>query len=55
MFDETQTTHAPVSEPVGRMKLSRGATFMLMALRIYVLIAVPLVIYAFVHALNAAH
>jgi len=55
MFDETQIPRAPVSEPLGRMKLGRGAKFMLTALRVYVLIAVPLVIYAFVHALNATH
>ncbi len=35
-----------------RRKLSRGVTLLLYGLRLYVLIAVPLVVYAFVHALG---
>ncbi|HME80648.1 MAG TPA: hypothetical protein VKF82_01080 [Candidatus Eremiobacteraceae bacterium] len=36
----------------GRRKLSPGITALLWVLRIYVLIAVPLVVYAFVKALH---
>jgi hypothetical protein len=39
--------------PLPRAKVTRGVMLMLLALRIYVLIAVPVVIYAFVHALLA--
>jgi len=39
--------------PLPRAKVTRGVTLMLLALRIYVLIAVPVVIYAFAHALLA--
>jgi hypothetical protein len=39
--------------PLPRAKVTRGVKLMLLALRIYVLIAVPVVIYAFVHALLA--
>lgn len=38
--------------PLGRMKLSRGAFLLLTLLRLYVLIAVPLVGYAFWRALG---
>ena len=37
--------------PLPRRQLSRGATVMLIALRVYIFIAVPIVGYAFVHAL----
>ncbi|HUZ63948.1 MAG TPA: hypothetical protein VMU82_09595 [Acetobacteraceae bacterium] len=37
-----------------RRKLGRGVVLLLSLLRVYVLIAVPLVIYAFIHALLAA-
>jgi len=37
--------------PLPRRKLSRGTTIMLIALRVYIFIAVPIVGYAFVHAL----
>jgi len=39
--------------PLSRAKVTRGVTLMLLALRIYVLIAVPVVIYAFARALLA--
>jgi hypothetical protein len=41
-------------KPLAHRRLSRAETWMLATLRIYVLIAVPLVIYAFIHALVAA-
>ena len=44
---------AATVKPLGRAKLSRGALWMLALLRLYVLIAVPLVIYAFFHALGS--
>ena len=37
-----------------RRKLTRGVLFLLVALRIYVLVAVPIVVYAFVRALLAS-
>jgi hypothetical protein len=37
--------------PVARRKLPRGVLALLIALRIYVFIAAPLVVYAFIHAL----
>ena len=40
-------------KPLPRRTLGPGLLVLLWALRIYVLIAVPLVIYAFVHALRA--
>ncbi len=43
-----------VSErPLPRRKLGRGAVGLLIALRVYVLVAIPIVGYAFVHALLA--
>ena len=41
--------------PLPRRQLSRGATFLLIALRVYIYIAVPIVGYAFVHALMTPH
>lgn len=52
---EPEQIVAATKKPFGRKKLGRGATFMLGFLRVYVLVAVPLVIYAFFHALNAPH
>lgn len=41
-----------VSErPLPRRKLGRGALGLLIALRVYVILAIPIVGYAFVHAL----
>ncbi|MGH7038712.1 MAG: hypothetical protein ACREE4_07150 [Stellaceae bacterium] len=39
--------------PLPRRSLGRGALGLLIALRLYVLIAIPIVGYAFVHALLA--
>jgi hypothetical protein len=39
--------------PLPRAKLSRTTLTLLIALRLYVLLAIPLVGYAFVHALGA--
>ena len=44
-----------VSElPLPRRKLGRGTVALLILLRVYVIIAIPIVGYAFVHALLAA-
>jgi len=45
---------ADTRKPLPRRKLSRGVVALLVLLRIYVLIAVPLVVYAFVHALGGS-
>ena len=39
------------SRALPRRKLERGTVALLIALRVYVLIAIPVVCYAFVHAL----
>ena len=39
------------SQPLPRRQFTRGVLTLLIALRVYVLIAIPIVIYAFVHAL----
>ena len=36
-----------------RRKLGRGVVVLLVALRIYVIVAIPIVAYAFIHALRA--
>jgi hypothetical protein len=41
--------------PLPRAKLSRTTLGLLIALRIYVILAVPLVGYAFIRALGASH
>ena len=41
---------AATEVPLARRKLSRATTILLIALRVYILIAVPIVGYAFVHA-----
>ena len=41
-------------KPLPRRKLGPGTTLFLWMLRVYVLIAVPLVVYAFVKALHQA-
>jgi hypothetical protein len=43
---------APNPTPLPQRKLSPGLVVMLWALRIYVVLAVPLVVYAFVKALQ---
>ena len=40
--------------PFPRRNLSRGVLALLIALRVYVLIAIPVVAYAFIHALITA-
>ena len=46
---------AAVARPLPRRVLGRGTLALLILLRIYVVIAVPVVGYAFVHALAASH
>ena len=41
------------NEPLPRRKLDRGTVGLLIALRVYVLVAIPIVCYAFFHALLA--
>jgi hypothetical protein len=48
---EPEQFSAAALRPLPRAKLSRGLTLLLLALRIYVLIAVPVVIWAFARAL----
>ena len=40
------------TQPYPRRALGRGTLALLIALRVYVAIAIPIVIYAFVHALT---
>ncbi|HET6183681.1 MAG TPA: hypothetical protein VFA03_08805 [Acetobacteraceae bacterium] len=51
-LEPTQFTFA-AETPLPRRKLGRFAVFLLVALRIYVLIAIPIVAYAFARALTA--
>ncbi len=48
---EPEQRAAALDKPIPRRKLTTAVIVVLWALRIYVLIAVPLVIYAFVRAL----
>jgi hypothetical protein len=41
--------------PLPRRKLGRGALSLLILLRVYVVVAIPIVGYAFVHALLTPH
>ncbi len=41
--------------PLPRRKLSRGILTLLVLLRIYVIVAIPVVAYAFIRALLATH
>jgi hypothetical protein len=43
---------AATKRPYPRRVLSRGVLALLLALRVYVLIAIPIVAYAFIHALS---
>ena len=45
---------ADTAKPLPRRRLGKGAVALLVILRIYVLIAIPLVVYAFVRALGAS-
>jgi hypothetical protein len=49
---EPSQLSAATQTPIPRRKLSRGVLALLIVLRIYVLVAAPLVVYAFVHALR---
>lgn len=42
---------AATSRPYPRRKLTSGVLALLVALRVFILVAIPIVIYAFVHAL----
>ena len=44
---------AATMRPLPRRKLSRGVLALLIVLRVFILIAIPIVVYAFVHALLA--
>jgi hypothetical protein len=44
---------AATRTPLPRKRLGRGVTVLLAIMRIYVLVAIPIVAYAFVHALRA--
>jgi hypothetical protein len=44
---------AATMRPLPRRKLGRGALALLILLRVYIVIAIPIVAYAFVHALLA--
>ncbi len=48
---ETDQLVASTAQPLPRRVLGRGVLALLVALRVYVLIAIPIVIYAFVRAL----
>jgi hypothetical protein len=45
---------AATERPLPRRALGRGTLILLIALRVYIFVAVPVVIYAFVHALTSA-
>lgn len=42
---------AAMSRPLPRRKLTKGVLALLVGLRVFIIIAIPIVIYAFVHAL----
>jgi hypothetical protein len=44
---------AATMRPLPRRKLGRGVLAMLIVLRVFILIAIPIVLYAFIHALGA--
>ncbi|HLW90432.1 MAG TPA: hypothetical protein VKS78_03910 [Roseiarcus sp.] len=46
---------AATMRPLPRRKLSQGVLAMLIVLRVFIVIAVPIVIYAFVRALLTPH
>ena len=51
-LEPSQLTTA-TAVPLPRRRLGRATTALLIALRVYIFIAVPIVAYAFVHALTA--
>jgi len=50
---EPEQLAAATLRPYPRCRLGRGAMGLLIGLRVYVAIAIPIVVYAFVHALRA--
>ena len=44
---------AATRQPLPRRTLARGTVALLIALRVYVVLAIPIVAYAFIHALQA--
>jgi hypothetical protein len=52
---EPEQLSAAAERPLPRRVLGRGILVLLILLRAYVVIAIPLVAYAFVHALLASH
>ena len=50
-LDPAQRTVA-TAQPVPRRKLGRGTVALLVLLRVYVVMAIPIVVYAFIHALR---
>jgi hypothetical protein len=50
---EPEQLSAATEAPFPRRKLGRGVLALLIALRVYVMLAIPLVGWAFVHALMA--
>ena len=41
-----------MEQPLPRRKLGRGSVTLLILLRVYVIVAIPIVCYAFIHALQ---
>lgn len=52
---EPRQLAAVVGQPLPQRKLSRHILTLLWVLRLYVFIAIPVVGYAFIHALHGAH
>jgi hypothetical protein len=50
-LEPSQLTNA-TEQPLPRRKLGRGSVTMLILLRVYVVVAIPIVCYAFIHALQ---
>ncbi len=48
---EPEQLVAATKRPYPRRKLTKGILAMLVVLRVFILIAIPIVVYAFVHAL----
>ncbi len=46
---------AVTERPLPRRALGRGTLILLIALRVYIFVAIPIVIYAFVHALTSSN
>lgn len=53
ILDPAQFAHAR-SQRLPRRRLGRGITALLVLLRVYVVVAIPIVVYAFVHALGSS-